>query len=164
MPELHALKEWKVAVDALEQGEMILLLRKGGIREVSGNFALAHDQALLYPTFEHQKPHLLKEKYARQVAPVEPGWHPESVRIGAWAVITHTMQVSEPACVDSLLPFHIWNREFMIERLKWKPRQPLTLLLLRVYRLASPHMLAYDPGYGGCKSWISLNAGDRFRQ
>ncbi|TVQ05475.1 MAG: DUF1802 family protein, partial [Leptolyngbya sp. DLM2.Bin27] len=30
------LKEWQVAVTALRQGETILLLRKGGIREAKG--------------------------------------------------------------------------------------------------------------------------------
>ncbi|MGA7934016.1 MAG: DUF1802 family protein [Kovacikia sp.] len=157
MQEVHALKEWKVAVEALEQGEMFLLLRKGGIREVGGRFSLIHDRVLLYPTYEHQKPHLLKAKYASQVVPVEPGWHPSTVRIGSWAVITDTFQVTNPAWLDALLPFHIWNPDFVFERLKWKPSQFLSLLLLRVYRLASPVIIPYDPGYGSCKSWLDLH-------
>jgi hypothetical protein len=157
MQETHALKEWKVAVDALEQGEMILLFRKGGIREVGGKFSLMHDRVLLYPTYEHQKPHLLKAEYATQVVPVAAGWHPSTVRVGSWAVITDTLQVDNSGCVDALLPFHIWNQEFVFERLKWKPKQSLTLLLLRVYRLVSPSTIAYDPSYGGCRSWLDLN-------
>jgi len=35
----HALKEWAVAVDALEQGKTIMLLRKGGIHEQGGRFS-----------------------------------------------------------------------------------------------------------------------------
>jgi len=49
----HALKEWAVAVDALEQGKTIMLLRKGGIHEQGGRF-VAQNQILLYPTHEHQ--------------------------------------------------------------------------------------------------------------
>jgi len=45
----HALKEWAVAVDALEQGKTIMLLRKGGIHEQGGRFKVAHNQILLYP-------------------------------------------------------------------------------------------------------------------
>jgi len=153
----HALKEWNVAIDALEQGRMISLLRKGGIREVGGKFAVTHDQVLLYPTYEHQKSHLLKAEYAEQVEPVESGWHPLTVRIGSWAAITNTLEVNDPKHVTSLLPFHIWNQEFVVERLKWKPNQSLFVLLLRVYRLKSPKIIPFKPEYGGCRSWIDLD-------
>lgn len=152
----QALKEWHVAVEALERGDTILLLRKGGIREVGGKFMVAHDRVLLYPTYEHQQPRLLKPEYAQQVQPVESGWHPTTVRIGSWATITDTLQVSEVDRVMALQPFHIWNQEFVTERLKWKPNQPLYVLLLRVYRLPQSDQIAYDPRYGGCKSWIDL--------
>jgi hypothetical protein len=66
----HALKEWAVATRALEQGNTVLLLRKGGIHERGGVFTVAQSQVLLYPTYEHQKPHLLKAEYADQVEPV----------------------------------------------------------------------------------------------
>jgi hypothetical protein len=42
------------------------------------------------------------------------------------------------------------------ERLKWKPKQPLSVLLLRVYALPQPQIIAYRSEYGGCKSWIDL--------
>jgi hypothetical protein len=82
-----ALKEWAVAVDALAAGQTILLLRKGGIREQGGTFAVPHRQVWLYPTYEHQKPHLLRSDYAAQVTEVPSGWHPEQVKIQAWAQI-----------------------------------------------------------------------------
>lgn len=84
----HALKEWSVAVEALEAGKTIMLLRKGGIREESTNFEVPYRQVWLYPTYEHQKPDLLKSEYASQVTPVESGWHPDTVRIGSCAEIT----------------------------------------------------------------------------
>lgn len=153
-PLTKALKEWAIAVRALTQGETILLLRKGGIREQS--FAVAQSQFWLYPTYEHQKPHLLKPAYADQVSLVEPGWHPETIEISAWATVTHWFEVSDPATVEALLPFHIWTEGFVTERLKWKPRLPLSVLLLRVYRLAESQQIAYRTEYGGCKSWIDL--------
>lgn len=152
----HALKEWSVAVDALEQGETILLLRKGGIREQGGIFTVAHQEVLLYPTYEHQQPHLLKPDYVDRVQPVPSGWHPETVSIKLWAKITQIFQVSAIETVTALLPFHIWNDQFVSDRLKWKPRQPLYVMLLRVYRLAPAHQIAVETEYGGCKSWIDL--------
>jgi hypothetical protein len=151
-----ALKEWAVAVEALAQGDMILLLRKGGIREQGGSFSVEQPQVWLYPTYEHQKPHLLKPEYADRVTPVASGWHPEQIEIQAWATISHVFQVSEHSTVEALLPFHIWNLDFASERLKWKPKSPLSVLLLRVYRLPQPQTIAYRPEYGGCKSWIEL--------
>ena len=152
----HAFKEWAVAVDALEQGKTIMLLRKGGIHERGGRFQVAHDQVLLYPTHEHQQPFLLKSEYTEQVTPVTSGWHPETIRIGSFARITDILLVSEATIVDALLPFHIWNEQFISDRLKWKPRQPLYILLLRAYKLAQEQMIAYSSTYGGCKSWIDL--------
>lgn len=152
----HALKEWAVAVQALEQGETIMLLRKGGIKEEDNRFNVAHNQVLLYPTYEHQQPELLKTEYASQVEPVTSGWHPETIRIGSWAEITEILPVSDQSAVIALLPYHIWNEQFVSDRLKWKPRQPLYVLLLRTYQLAQPEIIPYCPEYGGCRSWIDL--------
>ena len=71
-----ALKEWSVAVDALSRGETAVLLRKGGIKEHNGRFIAQAERAVLFPTFEHQKPELLKPHYQSLVTPVSAGWHP----------------------------------------------------------------------------------------
>jgi len=155
----HALKEWAVAVDALTAGKTILLLRKGGIREEENHFHVDHNQVLLYPTFEHQKPELLKPEYADKVTPVTSGWHPETISINAWAKITDVLMVNFEPSIKALLPFHIWNEKFVSDRLKWKPRQPVYVLLLRAYKLTQSQEISYRPEYGGCKSWIDLTEG-----
>ena len=152
----RALKEWAVAVEALEAGETILLLRKGGIRETGKNFSIQHTQVWLYPTYEHQKPDLLKPEYADKVTVVESGWHPKNVRIGSLANITQVVQIQSPDRVNLLQPYHIWNEQMISDRLKWKPHQPLSILLLRVYKLDRPILIPYHSSYGGCKSWIDL--------
>ncbi|BAU67292.1 hypothetical protein STA3757_47030 [Stanieria sp. NIES-3757] len=153
---IHALKEWAVAVQALEAGQTIMLLRKGGIKEENKSFSLPYRRVWLYPTYEHQKPHLLKAKYASQVTPVESGWHPTEIRIGSCAEITEIFSVSNPDVVAQLEPYHIWNEQMISDRLKWKPRQPLSVLLLRVYCLPEPQLIPYHQAYSGCKSWIDL--------
>lgn len=154
----HALKEWNVAVDALSAGKTIMLLRKGGISEEGGAFKVASDRVLLYPTYEHQQPDLLKSEYATLVTPVVSGWHPETVKISAYAQITDILLVSESKTVEALLPYHIWNQQFVSDRLKWKSRQPLYILLLRTYKLAQTYIIPYSSQYSGCKSWIDLLA------
>ncbi len=153
----HALKEWAIAINALESGETIMLLRKGGIHEKGGSFRVAHDRVLLYPTYEHQQTFMLKADYSNLVIPVTPGWRPESVNITSYAQITHILPVTDNSIVNALLPFHIWNQEFVRDRQQWKPEEPLFILLLRTYKLSTPRLVTYHPRYGGCKSWIDLN-------
>ncbi|WP_231865526.1 DUF1802 family protein [Nostoc sp. PCC 7120 = FACHB-418] len=155
---VHTLKEWAVAINALEGGKTIMLLRKGGIHENKGRFQVAHEQVLLYPTYEHQQPSLLKTEYAGLVQPVTSGWHPETVRIGSWAQITDILPISDEVSVNALLPFHIWNENFISDRLKWKPQQPIFILLLRTYKLPQEQEIPYRAEYGGCKSWIDITS------
>ena len=152
----RALKEWNVAVNALEGGTTIVLLRKGGIREQAGKFNVSDKQVLLYPTFEHQQPDLLKPDFASQVKIVESGWHPENIRIASWAEITDVFLVAWEPAIKALFPYHIWNEKFVGDRLKWKQNQPIYILLLRAYRLAETAEIPYISEYGGCRSWIDL--------
>ena len=154
----RALKEWNVAVNALADSETILLLRKGGIREQAGQFNITDKQVLLYPTFEHQQPDLLKPNFASQVTKVESGWHPDTIIIGNWAEITDVFLVAWEPAITALFPYHIWNEKFVSDRLKWKQKQPIYILLLRTYRLAETVEIPYISEYGGCRSWIDLAA------
>ena len=150
----YALKEWAIAVEALTKGETIVLLRKGGIRE--RGFKVEHPQFWLYPTYEHQKPHLLAPQYAPSVTEVPSGWHPETVSIQSCAQITQVLPVSSQKRLMALQPYHVWNEQMIRARLKWKQDTPLLVLLLRVYRLAQPETIPFVASYGGCKSWIAL--------
>ncbi|HEY9878380.1 MAG TPA: DUF1802 family protein [Leptolyngbyaceae cyanobacterium] len=152
----EALKEWAVAIDALLRGDQILLLRKGGIREEKGHFAIKADRILLFPTYEHQQPNLVKEPYRQAVSTVESGHHPATIAIAGWAEITHSIPLEQASPVFSLEPFHIWSEQFVQERWAWKPNRALNVLLLRSHRLSTPVSLPYRPEYGGCRSWITL--------
>ncbi len=156
LPLKLALKEWAIALDALYQGEQILLLRKGGIREQGRGFTLEAEAFGLYPTYEHQKPELLKPAYAHRVEPVPSGWHPAQVTIRAWAAVTEKLELDRAEQIEALLPLHVWNERFVRDRLRWQPKMPLSLLLLRVYHLATPQILDYCPAFGGCRSWLEL--------
>ncbi len=153
-PFQAALKEWAVAVDALIAAETVVLLRKGGIREAG--FKVDSRPFWLYPTYEHQKPELLKPQYRNLVTTVVPGWHPDLVSIGAWAIVTHQYELKEQTQLDRLMPHHIWNEDFTEMRLKWKPNLALTVVFLRVFRLNKSVEIPFEPVYGGCRSWTTL--------
>src|ERR1041384_7336334 len=102
-----ALKEWAVTVRALAEGEQLLTLRKGGIREENKHFELEHERFFLYPTFDHQRTDLVRASHhpllprdlREGVGPdedpppkalsqdgVTP--QPDRVRLRAWAEVT----------------------------------------------------------------------------
>jgi hypothetical protein len=58
-----AFKEWAVTVRALAEGEQLLTLRKGGIREENKHFEVEHERFFLYPTFDHQQNNLVRESH-----------------------------------------------------------------------------------------------------
>ncbi len=152
-----ALKEWSVAVEALSKGETIVLLRKGGIKERKGRFVAQAARAVLFPTFEHQKPNLLKPHYQSLVMPVSPGWHPPTIELKAWAEISDIFLTTDEEKVAALADFHIWQPQLAQERLKWKPQQPLYVMALRVYLLAKPVIIPWTESYRGCRSWVDLD-------
>ncbi len=144
-----------MTVDALLQGNTLILLRKGGIHEVRHGFTVEQRQVLLFPTYEHQQPQLLKPPYAQKVTAVASGSYPPTVEVGGWAEITETLLLQDAERVRALLPFHVGNERFVEERLQWQPERTLAVLLLRVYRLPLVQ-LPYQKSYGGCRSWIEV--------
>ena len=154
-----ALKEWAVFVTALEQGSQILLLRKGGIREEGKDFRPLYQEFVLYPTYEHQREDLLKEPYRKGLgSSLDLRPNPEHITFTHWAKLEEVIELSEEDAVTRVSPYHIWTDDYARKRLHWKPRNPLSLMLLRVYRLADPQEVAYLPRYGGCKSWVQLES------
>lgn len=152
-----ALKEWAVACEALGGGQQILLLRKGGISEEHKEFRVEHSQFLLFPTYEHQREELLKPPARPLLHAVLAGRpDPTTVTVRYWASVADVFQVTESHELEALAPFHIWSDSYALERLRWRPRKPLQVLALRVYRLPAERTLPLLPEYGGCKSWLTL--------
>jgi hypothetical protein len=155
-----ALKEWAVAVNALEEGAQILIMRKGGIIEETRDFQVKTDSFYFYPTYEHQKKELLKPQFEAQFDETMKGWSPDSthVAISSFAKLSEDIEITDQEQLSLLQPFHIWTEAFAEERLRWKRKNPLHLMLLRVYKLEQPQKIAIEPTYMGCKSWIELQA------
>lgn len=153
-----ALKEWAVTVDALGKGTQVLLLRKGGIREETRDFQMKSNRFFLYPAYEHQKKELLKPEYQEELTRVLTDWTPNQTegRIQYFADLYEDIEIRDEETLNSLYSHHIWTNEFAFERLKWKKKAPLHLLLVRVYRLLTPFMVPIRDEYMGCKSWLEL--------
>jgi hypothetical protein len=152
-----AFKEWAVIVRALLEGEQIVDIRKGGIREDGRHFGLHDTRFWLYPTAEHQRAELVKPAY-RHTIDLSPGSPvAEPIRIDGWADVVGVATVTEPGELEALDSKLIWAPEYAESRLKWKKRDPLWVLALRVHRLHDPITVPWRDEYGGCTSWVDLD-------
>lgn len=152
-----ALKEWAVTVHSLAVGQQILLLRKGGIHEEGKDFRVIHPEFLLYPTYEHQREDLLKTQHQPKLAQIlSASPKSDTITFTHFAKAEEIIEVSEQANVNNLSPHHIWTDEYAQSRLRWKPMLPLSIMLLRVYRLEQAAEVSYIPEYGGCTSWVEI--------
>ena len=151
----HALKEWAVAVKALERGDTALVVRKGGIREKA--FAIPTTRFLLLPGYEHQRPELLKPEHRDLMDEIPDRTTDDGpLLFTSFAEVYAAYEISEPEALEAIDPHHVWTPEYAESRFKWRPKKPLTVLVLRTYKLPDTVELPYREGYGGCKSWIEL--------
>ena len=152
-----ALKEWAVAVNAMAMGDQIMILRKGGIHRDDKEFRVLHRKFLLYPTYEHQKPELLKDDYRQDLqTTLEEDDVDGLVTLTYWTEVTDVFELRDVETLERLAPYHIWTSPYAEKRLHWRPKHPLTVVLLRVYRLQQPQALPVLDAYVGCKSWVDL--------
>ncbi|NQW23810.1 MAG: DUF1802 family protein [SAR202 cluster bacterium] len=152
-----ALKEWAITVQAMSQGDQVLLLRKGGIHEEGKDFRVIHKEFLFYPTYLHQKEDLLQPAYQPALHKlVEQPQDESHVTFSHWARADEVLEISDQEKVDDLEPHYIWTTAYAQSKLHWKPMLPLSVMLLRVYNLEQPVTVPYLPEYGGCTSWVEV--------
>lgn len=151
-----ALKEWAVVVHALLEGEQIVDIRKGGLREDGRHFDLPARRFWLYPTAEHQRPELLKAAYRHTIDLADAAPVGEPITLRGWADVVDVVTITEPEHLAALGGKLVWTDEYAASRLKWKKRDPLWVLVLRVHRLREPLTVAWNDAYGGCTSWVTL--------
>ncbi|MBI3317586.1 MAG: DUF1802 family protein [Candidatus Omnitrophica bacterium] len=153
-----ALKEWALVVQAMASGRQLLLVRKGGIRDPRGAFQLAHREFFLYPTLEHQSPEAVRPEFQNEFreSPSPPG-DSDQVALSVYGGVAFCAQVREPAQLAGLEKYHIWKPEFFEERMIYRPQSPTLVVVLRAYRLPSPHVIPVESSYAGCKSWVPLS-------
>ena len=139
-----ALKEWAVIVHALLEGEQILDVRKGGIREDGRHFSVQANRLWLYPTAEHQKPELLKAAVPALDRPRERGARRRAHHARG---LGRRRRASRPSPsqeeLDAIASKLIWTADYAASRLGWKHRDPLWVLALRVHRLDEPVTVAW---------------------
>lgn len=149
-----ALKEWDIVCRVLGTGQQLILLRKGGIHESSAGFELEHEQFLLYPTFVHQNPEMLKPHWRADLQTHSS--EPARITLEFAGEVTDIIRLKYRQQMDVLDREHVWTAPLIDMRFNYKPQNPLYLLIVRAYALPNPVTIDNTPAYAGCKSWVPL--------
>ncbi len=57
------------------------------------------------------------------------------LRFSSFAEVKGAFEISEADDLAALDPHHMWTHEYAESRFKWRPKKPLTVLVLRTYVL-----------------------------
>jgi hypothetical protein len=150
-----ALKEWSAAVHALLDGRQAVLLRKGGIHEK--RFEVTASRFLLFPTVAHSHAERVRPEHRDLLDPAAADSTDDVLVLRAGAKVVAAVEVNTPEALDEIASLHIWTADSVREdRLDFRPRHRLTVLVVQASPLVEPIRLARAPEYAGCKSWVPL--------
>jgi hypothetical protein len=152
-----ALKEWSAAVHAMLDGRQTVLLRKGGIHEK--RFDVAAREFVFFPTVAHGHAERVRPEHRHLLEAAGPDSTEDDVVLRAGAKVVAAVAVDRPDGLEELADTHIWTAESVqSDRLDFRPRHRLTVLIVSARPLLEPVRLPRDPAYAGCKSWVDLPA------
>jgi hypothetical protein len=156
--ERTALKEWAVLVDAMARGEIIALIRKGGIREQRAGFSVRHDRFLFYPTFFHEKANEVAPRFAQQLdASHARRPDPGTIRLEYVADVVGVWPVTELDILRGIEAEHGLAWSAVESRFHYRNKPGVQVVALRVSRLAAPATIPEVRRYQGCVSWVELD-------
>jgi len=151
------LKECSAAVHALLDGRQTVLLRKGGIREKRFSVPASTSRFLLFPTVAHSHAERVRPEHCGLLAASESDSTPDTVVLRAGAKLVAAIEVARPDRLPEIEPLHIWTAESVRQdRLDFRPKYPLMVLLVQAYPLAQPITVIRTADYAGCSSWVDL--------
>lgn len=140
---------------ALLAGRQRVLLRKGGIREK--RFAVDTADFVLFPTVAHGHAERVRPEHRDLLTEAAADSTVDAVLIRAAASVIDTIEVRRPEQLSEIEDLHIWTAASVREdRLDFRPKYRLTVLVVNVRPLRAPVTLARTPEMAGCRSWLDL--------
>ncbi len=155
MAGFPAFKEWQAIVGALEAGEQILILRKGGIAEGREGFVVRATRFWLFPSAFHAQRTKIKPisyPYFDGQDPAPPG----SVVLSSYVEVVESRFLTRWETVAELDRYHLWTEETINERFHGSQPAGIHALAVRVFRIQRPVTFPLTAGMSGCRSWIDL--------
>ena len=156
--ERTALKEWAVLCDAMARGDIIAMVRKGGIREQRAGFAVRHDRFIFYPTFFHERDSELAPRFRETLATSHASQPPAGViRLSLVADVAAVWQVRDLAQLLAIESDHGLAWEAVESRFNYRGVPGVQVVAVRASRLQPPIDVPEARRYAGCVSWVELD-------
>ena len=156
--ERTALKEWAVLCDAMARGDIIAMVRKGGIREQRAGFAVRHDRFLLYPTFFHARDAELAPRFRAMLGSSHATQPPSGiVRLTLLADVAAVWQVKDLDALRGIEGDHGLAWTAVESRFHYRGVPEVQVVAVRVSRLPAAAELPEVRRYAGCVSWVELD-------
>jgi len=158
MMERTALKEWAVLVDAMARGDIIAMVRKGGIREQRAGFSMRHDRFVFYPTFFHEKANELAPRFVERLAASHDARPDDGIiRVEYVADVVGVWVVTELDRLRDVSEEHGLAWSAVESRFHYKNKPGVQVVAVRVARLPQPVTVPEIRRYAGCVSWVELD-------
>lgn len=155
-----ALKEWGAVAHALLDGRQTLLLRKGGIHEraFDAGAAGAPGGFVVFPTVAHSHAERVRAEHVDVLtAGAADVDEDEAVTVRCGVRLVEAVPVARPERLPDLTDLHIWtDRSVREDRVEFRPKQPLSALVVEAVALPEPVRLERRAEHGGCRSWLEL--------
>ena len=136
-------------------GRQTVLLRKGGIHEK--RFEVNASKFLLFPTVAHSHAERVRPEHRDLLDAAADDSTDDAVVLRAGAKVVAAVEVNRPDALEEIAPLHIWTAESVrADRLDFRPKHRLTVLVVQASPLVEPVRLARTPDYAGCTSWVQL--------
>ena len=148
-------KDWSLVCDALGAGRQSLILRKGGIAEGRDGFRFKHPSFFLFPTQFHQQAARVRPDAMTGVSPLSPP-PAGTVAVRYFFAVEWALFIEDWSTLQRLEPFHVWREEVVRERFEYEEQRGLQCAFGRVYRIEPEWTFPDRPGFGGCRSWVTL--------
>jgi hypothetical protein len=142
----------------MRRGDIIALVRKGGIREQRAGFAVRHERFLLYPTFFHETADELAPRF--RPAPDAPPARPPAdgvVRLELVADVEAVWRVTELERLRAVEREHGLAWRAVESRFHYRDRPEVRVVATRVAVLSAPAEVPELRRYRGCVSWVELD-------
>ena len=156
--ERTALKEWAVLCDAMARGDIVALVRKGGIREQRAGFGVRHDRFVFYPTFFHERDGELARRFRDTLATSHASQPPAGiVRLSLVADVAAVWQVRDLDRLRAIEADHGLAWEAVEARFNYRGVPGVSVVAVRAARFPSPLDVPEARRYAGCVSWVELD-------
>ncbi len=157
-PERVSLKEWAVLVNAMARGDLIAMIRKGGIRENRAGFDVRHDRFLLYPTFFHEKLDELAERFHPTLDAAHADRPQEGmIQLRYVAVVAAVWPVTELERLRGIGAEHGLTWGAVESRFRYRDDPRVHVVAVRIATLPAVVTLPEARRYMGCVSWVKLD-------